>query len=257
MKKSVFGKFYAQSYDSIYQNKDYRAECLRLERVFTGYAKAPVKTVLDLGCGTANHLLLLAQMGYRITGVDLSAHMLRCARRKAAFLPTIHEPAFVKSDIRNLKLKKRFDAALMMFAVLGYQKENHDVLRSLRSVRRHLRRGGIFVFDVWHGPAVLRTGPERKTKSVMVNKIRMRRVAFGTLDTSHNLCQVGISLFESGSKRKKVIHETHWMRYFFPKELELFLELAGFSLIRASDFLDFKSPASERTWNAVYIARAV
>ena len=38
---------------------------------------------------------------------------------------------FHHSDIQQLNLQRQFDAALMMFAVLGYQLENADVLSAL------------------------------------------------------------------------------------------------------------------------------
>lgn len=44
-------KDYATSYDSLYQDKDYEAECDFLEGIFREF-NVPVKTILDLGCGT-------------------------------------------------------------------------------------------------------------------------------------------------------------------------------------------------------------
>jgi SAM-dependent methyltransferase len=40
--------------------------------------------VLDVGCGTGEHALLAAAMGFRATGVDTSATAIDIARRKAA-----------------------------------------------------------------------------------------------------------------------------------------------------------------------------
>ena len=50
----LFGKEYADQYDLLYGDKDYEAECDLLEKVFRLYSSAPVKTILDLGCGTGN-----------------------------------------------------------------------------------------------------------------------------------------------------------------------------------------------------------
>ena len=52
-----------------------------------------------------------------------------------------------------------FDAAVMMFAVLSYQLSNQDVLSTLATVRRHLQVGGLFIADLWYGPAVLNERP--------------------------------------------------------------------------------------------------
>jgi len=48
-----------------------------LERVLE---TAPVKTVLDLGCGTGEHSRLLRSLGYHMTGVDASEAQIRAAR---------------------------------------------------------------------------------------------------------------------------------------------------------------------------------
>lgn len=134
---TVFGPTYAHTYDLLYQDRDYAAECDLLERVFQQYASQRVKTILDLGCGTGNHALLLAARGYSVVGVDRSEDMLGIARSKAKRQRL--SIAFHQGDVRQVDLGQTFDAVLMMFAVLGYQTENADVLAALRAARPHLR----------------------------------------------------------------------------------------------------------------------
>lgn len=47
-------------------------------------AGAPTLDVLDIGCGTGFLSLLLAELGHRVTGIDVAGSMLALARRKAA-----------------------------------------------------------------------------------------------------------------------------------------------------------------------------
>ena len=54
----------------------------------------------------------------------------------------------------------------MMFTVLGYQLEDIDLMAALATVRRHLDPGGLFIFDVWNGPAVLAVRPGERRVSV-------------------------------------------------------------------------------------------
>lgn len=58
--------------------------------------------VLDAGCGTGEHALLLAARGARVTGVDLSETAIESARQKAAQrgLPT----SFLSGDILTVPL---------------------------------------------------------------------------------------------------------------------------------------------------------
>jgi ubiquinone/menaquinone biosynthesis C-methylase UbiE len=40
-------------------------------------------SVLDIGCGTGRHTVALAQLGYHVTGLDISAEMLAKAQARA------------------------------------------------------------------------------------------------------------------------------------------------------------------------------
>jgi len=162
MTATVFGDLYARLYDAFYQEKNYEAECDLIEEVFRRYAGGPVNSILDLGCGTGNHVFPLARRGYQVAGVDRSPEMLALARAKLASCSGSPEqplPIFHPGDLRDLDLGEQFDAVLMMFAVLSYQVTNEDVLAALGTVRRHLKPGGLFMADVWYGPAVLAQRP--------------------------------------------------------------------------------------------------
>jgi ubiquinone/menaquinone biosynthesis C-methylase UbiE len=56
---------------------------LWLELLMKNLSHPPGSKILDLGCGTGFLSLLLAQRGYRVTGIDLSASMRSEARLKA------------------------------------------------------------------------------------------------------------------------------------------------------------------------------
>ena len=182
----VFGNDYAAVYDLVYRDKDYRREC----DVITARATAvgvELGSVVDLGCGTGGHALELARRGVEVVGVDLSAPMIDRARERAFDLAVDPAPVFVVGDLRTVDLGRRFDAALMMFAVLGYQLENEDVLAALSTARRHLEPGGLLFCDVWYwtcGPcSAARQPPEDGTGGRMHGSselaLRPRRCAPG------------------------------------------------------------------------------
>ncbi|MEM3484223.1 MAG: class I SAM-dependent methyltransferase [Candidatus Methanomethyliaceae archaeon] len=254
----VFGPVYADAYDLLYYDKDYAAECDLIKRIFHDFGQGAIRCVLDLGCGTGNHAIPLAQRGYEVVGVDRSESMLAHARRKAANLQGNNKVIFHRGDIRNVDLKREFDAVLMMFAVLGYQHENADVLSALRTARRHLRPDGLLVFDVWYGPAVLQQRPCQRVKVIPTPEGQILRVASGELDIRHHICTVHFHVWLlEGKQLVAETEEKHPVRYFFPLELELFLECSGFDLIRLGAFPEFDREPDEATWNALGVARAV
>jgi SAM-dependent methyltransferase len=251
----VFGAEYAAAYDLLYQDKDYSAECDLIEHVFRRYGLGSVRHVLDLGCGTGGHAVPLAERGYDVLGVDRSPEMLRRAAERS---PTVR---FHLSDITQLDLgaEEAFDAVVMMFAVLGYQTANSDVQAAMATVRRHLRPGGLFFFDVWYGPAVLAERPSERIRvlgSAAENQVI--RSAASDLDERRHVCTVRYHLWrlEAGRVLDEV-REQHRMRFFFPLELELFLSTAGLQLVRLGVFPDLDQEPSTTTWNVGVVARAV
>lgn len=53
-------------------------------RLVARVAGPAILDVLDIGCGTGFLSLLLAELGHRVTGIDVAGSMLSIARRKAA-----------------------------------------------------------------------------------------------------------------------------------------------------------------------------
>lgn len=255
MKDQVFGEVYAGHYDQLYGDKDYERECDLIEDVFGRYTSKRVQTVLDLGCGTGSHAIPLARRGLRVVGVDRSPDMLERGRKKAAdggLPPGRRPPEFVLGDVRSVELGRRFDAVLMMFAVLGYQLTNEDVLSALCTVRKHLQPGGLFICDVWYGPAVLSIGPSERVKVIPTADGQIIRAAKGSLDTYRHLCRVDYHLWElAGSQLVGETRESHEMRYFFPQELSFFMERAELSMECICAFGHPYELPSEATWNVL------
>jgi SAM-dependent methyltransferase len=254
----VFGSAYSDAYDATYQDKDYQAECNLVSRLLKAYGDGPVQSILDLGCGTGNHVIPLTQMGYEVVGIERSEEMLSRARTKAARAFPTKTIAFYQGDIRTKEVGRQFDAALMMFAVLGYQKDNADVLAALRTARRHLRPGGLFIFDVWYGPAVLAERPSQRAKVITTPDGKILRVASGTNDSRHHLCTVDYLLWHmTKGQPVRETKESHTIRYFFPLELDLFLETTQFTPLRLGAFPEFDRSPDDSTWNVMEVARAV
>jgi SAM-dependent methyltransferase len=252
-----FGQSYAANYDLFYTDKDYGAECDLLEAAFEQYADGSIRSILDLGCGTGGHAFPLAARGYRVTGVDRSSQMLQEAERKRDLADAQVAPEFHLGDIGDLRLRREFDAALMMFAVLGYQSADPDLAGALKTVRTHLRSGGLFLGDFWYGPAVLAIGPTRRELKRAANGGELIRTATPQLDLDRHLCTVSYELYESdGDTQSLIDQESHTMRYFFRNELTQMLDSAGMELLALHPFPELEGSPDESTWNAWYCARA-
>jgi SAM-dependent methyltransferase len=253
MTEEVFSRPYADLYDVIYADKDYDRECDFIEAIFRRHANT-VETVLDVGCGTGEHSIRLAGRGYRVVGVDRSPHMLEIARSKAEAGGV--EVRFENQDARQLELAQTFDAAVAMFAVLSYQTTNSDLSAVCSGVRRHLGQGGVFCFDAWHGPGVLRDPPQPRLKVADSGDRRIIRFTQPELHSARHLVATRFHLLEvRGDQVVHEVDECHWMRFLFPQEIAYFLEVAGFHDVAWWPFLELDEPLDESHWQFAVAAR--
>lgn len=257
---TVFGTTYARQYDHVYADKEYARECDLVEEAFRRHASAPVRSLLDLGCGTGGHAILFADRGYEVTAVDRSADMLSVAREKEARRqrPAGAGVAFHESDIQSLDLGRQFDACVMMFAVLSYQTTDPALTAGLAAVRRSLRSGGLFLCDFWYAPAVLAIGPsEQRREFALGDGITLRRVASGQLLPEEHAIEVSVKTWElAAGTVVRSAEESHRMRYFFEDEFRLHLSKAGLELVSLSAMPTLDAPLSTETWNVFAVARA-
>jgi SAM-dependent methyltransferase len=241
--------FSAEIYDLLYKDKDYAQEVNFIEQIFSSFGKP--SSVLEVGCGTGNYTTLLHQKGYEITGVDISEKMINFAKPKC-------DCSFHVGDICGFSLGKRFDACIALFAVMGYVIENSDVVRALCNVRAHLKPGGLFVFDVWNGLAVMRALPEVRVKEVEDNDRKILRTAHPKLEAYNHVCLVDyqFTVLNKKDRTSGEFCESHRVRFYFPQEIKFFLEVSGFEVLKICPFLDFSGVVEESVWNMTIIARA-
>jgi SAM-dependent methyltransferase len=101
--------------------------------------------VLDVAGGHGRLALPLAERGYKLTILDLSADSLALARERAREQDL--EVAFEERDMRELAAVQEYDAAICMFTAFGYFEDRADDVRTLRAVARALVPGGAFLLD--------------------------------------------------------------------------------------------------------------
>lgn len=251
---SIFQK-YSAFYDLLYRDKDYGAEAEYVARKIRS-AMPTARNILELGCGTGRHGRLLAAMGFDVHGIERSPEMVSLAQISdcSAFLDSAGTFTCEVGDICTASLGRTFDAVISLFHVISYQTSNQALQAAFQVANDHLGPGGIFLFDVWHGPAVLSQRPSRRVKEVADERYRVKRTANPELDTNHSTVKIVYEMDceDRWSGETFRFSEEHLMRYLFPTEVDLLAQSCGLQRVVTEEFLTGQVP-SPATWGVTYI----
>lgn len=164
----------AKYYDAIYaaQGKDHARESERLHGLIQQHKRSSGNTLLDVACGTGNHLTYLRQW-YAVEGLDLDPAMLEIARRKHPGL-LLH-----RADMTDFDLGRQFDVVVCLFSAIAYALTVPRLERALRNLARQTQPGGVVVIEPFISPVWWRDGslhaafvdqPELKLARMNINR---------------------------------------------------------------------------------------
>ena len=197
-----------------------------LVHCFRHYARRPVRTILDIACGTGPHLIRLAERGYAMSGLDLSPTNIEFLRERVGAKG--ERADLIVGDMTDFRLRLPVDAAICMQDSQGHLLTNEQLIAHFRCVARGLRRGGVYVFDryvasSWTNPARSWSWSRRRGRLIV-------RASFSALHDVDPVTQVfrermTLEAIENGTRR--VYRQTHRSRMVFPQELRALVDLAG------------------------------
>lgn len=249
-----FGKYY----DLIYRTLvDYEKECDALESIFKKICEKKPKKVLDVGCGTGSHALILSKRGYTVTGIDVSKVMIEEAKKKAEKEKV--EAEFFVQDMRNMKLNKKFDCAICLFGGFGYMLTYEDLVNVFSGLRQHLRNDGLFIFEFWAVGGV-RSTPYQRREKLLDRSMTLYRLSESNFDPQTNMLNIDFHFLVIRKERLvETFSETHKLRCYTLTEMRKYLQDNEFNMVSAHDWdsrseTDFKPPRKE-TFRILAIAK--
>ena len=173
----------AKYYDIIYSNKNYEFE----SKVIKTFCKEKVK-LIDVGCGTLSHSILLKDFFQEIVGIDLSSEMIKKAQQKIS-----------KNKIKNIKVidigieninYEDFDCGIAMFNVINHIISLNELISFFKNFERVLKKGGILIFDSWNEAAAISDPPKKSEKYNSFENFKIK----STSSPENNLLQSLINI---------------------------------------------------------------
>ena len=223
---SAYGPL-AGVYDALTGDVGYERRADYIQRLFQK-SRIPVRTVLDLACGTGAMTCLLAERGYEMIAVDGSPDMLAAAREKAAGLRG-EPPVFLNQDMQMLDLYGTVDAAVCCLDSLNYLTSPRDVQKTFQRLHLFISPGGLLVFDV--NSAAKLAGLDGQ---VFLDETEDVYCVWRTeYEKRSRICSYWIDLFtRRGDGGWDRAGEEHRQRAYEVEELRAWLLEAGFTHIR-------------------------
>jgi SAM-dependent methyltransferase len=194
--------------------------------------------ILELGAGSGRVTVPLARAGFAVTALDHEPAMLAALDERRRKLPAAAAARItpVRGDLRDFALGRRFDLVIAAFNVVEHLYTRVEVDVCLRAVRRHLRPGARFAFDVQlPDPAWLaRDASRRWARTRFHHPVTGETLWYSTNHDYDPVSQiVVIRLYytpDGKARRGREQVVVLSQRKFFPAELEALVAHAGLRL---------------------------
>lgn len=193
----------------------------------------PVKTALDLGCGTGVLCEILHKQGIKASGMDLSSGMIAIARESC---PEIH---YEVADMTTYHPGRQFDLVTCTGDALNHIPDLRDVETIFRNVYGYTAPGGYFIFDILNENEVSTSEPFEMDFSDTI------RVWFQMTQPGEKQVNLKIRVYENGTLQfeeniRETVHD--------PAAVCSLLKKAGFRVVKCADRLLNAGEDHGTTW---------
>jgi SAM-dependent methyltransferase len=134
--------FNSPYYHLLYQHRDENEAEQFINTLINHLQPVNGSTMLDIACGKGRHSMALAEMGFDVTGIDLSEASI--SEAKAAESARLH---FYQHDMRRGFRINYFDYAFNFFTSFGYFKTRREHDNAIRMMSDSIKLGGKLVID--------------------------------------------------------------------------------------------------------------
>jgi len=138
----------APIYDRWNADVDFAALAAYVRGAISHWGAQPANRILDLACGTGSMSLALAETGCSVIGLDLSEDMLSVADNRIRRAGLSDRVFLTQQDMTDFDVGEPVDAVVCTLDGINHLPAARDVASAFAAVRRNIRSGGLFLFDL-------------------------------------------------------------------------------------------------------------
>lgn len=148
-------------YHLLYKKRDEREAKGFIDKLITHLSPDRTSRMMDIACGKGRFSRYLADKGFEVTGIDLSVNSINFARQFER-----ENLSFFTQDMRKVFRVNYFDFVFSFFTSFGYFESDNEDLKSLISIAKGLKQGGVFVLDFFNTEYVLKNLVTKESKII-------------------------------------------------------------------------------------------
>lgn len=201
-------------------------------------ANKPIQFVADLGCGTGEITIQLANKGYTMIGIDYSEEMLAIAQQKASVQKASIQ--WLHQDLKQMEGLTELDCAISYCDVMNYITEEEELLNVFSRVATSLKNNGLFIFDA-HSIDYAKNGLMNQTFADVTDESSY--IWFCMEGDRPGEMYHDLTFFQASGDLYERLEEVHHQRTLPTSDYVNLLERAGFFNIKI--YADFSVNASQ------------
>lgn len=241
---------FAYIYDQLMKDAPYEQWVNLIEESISLYHQGAT-TLLDVGCGTGEIAVLLANKHLTVTGVDISEDMLTVAQAKAESNKL--NILFLQQDMRNLtEFPDPFDVITICCDSLNYLETKQGVQATFRAVHSQLQNQGLFIFDV-HSLHKIHHVFANSTFADQDEDVSFIWNSF--LGEEPNSIEHDMSFFVKKGEYYERYDEVHYQRTYSIDEYSMWLKEASFEILTICGDFKINEGPNETTERVFFICR--
>ena len=229
-------------YDGLNTGCDYNLLCSYLTKEIRENEKSKASLLLDLACGTGKLTLLMREMGFDMTGIDLSEDMLAVAR-ESCYDKGINDVLWLCQDMTDFELYGTVDACVCTLDGLNYLTFEGELEQTFSCVHNYLIPDGLFIFDmttkykfenIYASNSYLYEGESESGEYFCAWQ--------NMYDRESEVCEFALTTFvknQNGSYRRA--DEVQYQRMYEAHHVKALLTKCGFEVLAVTGGLEFSS----------------
>lgn len=137
--------FASEDYLDVYKHRNLEDTEKLVKLILSNVQISSDASILDAACGAGRYSIKFAELGFNVTGFDLSSTLLEIAKSEAEKRNL--KINFKLSDIREFFTSEKYDLVVSLFTSFGYFDSDDENFMFINNAYKMLSDNGYYVLD--------------------------------------------------------------------------------------------------------------